>query len=45
MIAVGYPGDQALLSEKHLAREGAHRVRKEREEFVFHGRWPNENSL
>jgi nitroreductase len=39
MIAIGYPGDPALLSEKLREREGRERRREPLSEFVFGERW------
>ena len=38
-IAIGYPGDPAILPESMRERESAPRQRKRIEEFVHHGRW------
>jgi nitroreductase len=38
-IAVGYPGDPAILPESLRARASAPRTRRELGEFVFTGRW------
>jgi nitroreductase len=40
VIAAGYAGDPAALSESLRQRELAPRVRKPQEEFVFRGRFP-----
>jgi nitroreductase len=39
MMAIGYPADPSVLSEKHQEQEKASRVRKPQAEFVFRGRW------
>jgi nitroreductase len=39
MIAVGYPGDPALLSDRLRAREAQPRVRKPLTEFVYSATW------
>jgi nitroreductase len=39
MIAVGYPGDPALLSDRLRARETQPRVRKPVTEFVYSATW------
>ena len=39
MIAVGYPGDPAQLSDRLRAREGQPRVRKPLTEFVYSATW------
>jgi nitroreductase len=39
VIAVGYPGDPATLSEKLRKRELAPRERKPQHDFVFRGSW------
>jgi nitroreductase len=44
MMAIGYPGDPAMLDEKSKARQDAVRVRKPQKEFVFRGKWPTAQS-
>jgi nitroreductase len=39
MMAVGYPGDPALLSDRLRAREVQPRVRKPVTEFVYSATW------
>lgn len=39
MIAIGYPGDPAQLSDRLRAREGQPRVRKPLTEFVYSATW------
>jgi hypothetical protein len=39
MMAVGYPGDPALLSDRMRARETQPRVRKPVTEFVYSATW------
>lgn len=39
MMAVGYPGEQTLLSEDQIKREQGERVRKPISEFAFKGEW------
>jgi nitroreductase len=39
MMAVGYPGDPAILSERLRAREVQPRVRKPLTEFVYSATW------
>lgn len=39
-LAIGFPGDPALLGEKDGPREYAERHRRPVSEFLFHGRWP-----
>ena len=38
-IAIGYPGDPAILPEKFRQRESATRVRKPIADFTFSGQW------
>jgi nitroreductase len=45
MIAVGYPGDPALLSDRLRARETQPRVRKPVTEFVYSATWEQPSSL
>jgi nitroreductase len=45
MIAVGYPGDPAQLSDRLRAREGQPRVRKALTEFVYSATWEQLPSL
>jgi nitroreductase len=45
MIAVGYPGDPALLPERLRAREVQSRVRDPLTEFVFSATWKQPSSL
>jgi nitroreductase len=45
MIAVGYPGDPALLSEHLRAREAQPRVRKPLSELVYSATWEQPSSL
>jgi nitroreductase len=39
MVAVGYPGDPAVLDDRLRQREAAPRERKPQTEFVFSGMW------
>jgi hypothetical protein len=39
MMAIGYPGDPALLSDRQRARETQPRVRKPVTEFVYSATW------
>jgi len=39
MMAIGYPGDPALLSDRLRARETQARVRKPVTEFVYSATW------
>jgi|SRR5262245_31262542 len=45
MIAVGYPGDPAQLSDRLRAKEGLPRVRKPLTELVYSSRWEQLSSL
>lgn len=45
MIAVGYPGDPALLSEHLRAREVQPRVRKPPTELVYSATWEQPSPL
>ena len=45
MIAIGYPGDPAQLSDRLRAREVQPRVRKSVTEFVYSARWEQPSSL
>ena len=45
MIAVGYPGDLALLSDRLRARDAQPRVRKPLTEFVYSATWEQPSSL
>ena len=45
MIAVGYPGDPALLSDHLRAREAQPRVRKPSTEFVYSATWEQPSPL
>jgi len=45
MIAVGYPGDPALLSDRLRAREAQPRVRKPVTEFVYSATWEHPSLL
>ncbi|TKB65050.1 MAG: nitroreductase [Nitrospira sp.] len=45
MIAIGYPGDPAQLSDRLRAREVQPRVRKSVTEFVYSARWGQPSSL
>lgn len=45
MIAVGYPGDPALLSDRLRAREVQPRVRKPFTEFVYSATWEQPSLL
>jgi nitroreductase len=45
MIAIGYPGDLTLLSERLRAREVRSRVRNPLTEFVFSATWKQPSSL
>lgn len=45
MIAVGYPGDPALLSDRLRAQEPQPRVRKPLTEFVYSATWERPSSL
>ncbi len=45
MMAVGYPGDPALLSDRLRARETQPRVRKPVTEFVYSVTWEQPSSL
>ena len=45
MIAVGYPGDTALLSDHLRAREAQPRVRKPLTEFVYSAIWEQPSPL
>jgi nitroreductase len=45
MIAVGYPGDPALLSDGLRAREAQQRVRKPLTEFVYSATWEQPSPL
>jgi nitroreductase len=45
MIAIGYPGDPALLSDRLRAREAQPRVRKPVTEFVYSATWGQPSSL
>lgn len=40
MMAIGYPGDSAALSQELQERQAAARERKPRREFAFRGAWP-----
>ncbi|MGC1485207.1 MAG: nitroreductase family protein [Candidatus Acidiferrum sp.] len=44
-IAIGYPGDPKLLTEKLHDREVAPRTRKPLAEFVMSGRWGHTSSI
>jgi nitroreductase len=39
LIAVGYPGDESHLNEKHLESEHSERSRKPREEVISFNSW------
>ena len=45
IIAVGYPGDSALLSDRLRAREAQPRVRKPLTELVYSATWEQPTSL
>lgn len=45
MMAVGYPGDPGLLSDRLQARETQPRVRKPLSEFVYSATWEQPSSL
>ena len=45
MIAVGYPGDSALLSDRLRSREAQPRVRKPLTEFVYSATWEKPSRL
>jgi len=45
MIAIGYPGDPALLSDRLRAREIQPRVRKTATEFVYSTTWEHPSPL
>jgi nitroreductase len=45
MMAVGYPGDPALLSDRLRERETQPRVRKSLSEFLYSGTWGQPSSL
>ena len=45
MMAVGYPGDPAVLSDRLRAREAQTRVRKPLMEFVYSATWKQPSSL
>lgn len=45
MIAIGYPGDPFLLSDRLRARENQPRVRKPATEFVYSATWGQSSSL
>ena len=45
MIAVGYPGDPALLSDRLRAREAQPRVRKPLSELVYSATWEQPSPL
>jgi nitroreductase len=45
MMAVGYPGDPALLSDRLRVREAQPRVRKPVTEFVYSATWGQPSSL
>jgi nitroreductase len=45
MMAVGYPGDSALLSDRLRMREVQPRVRKPLNEFVYSATWKQPSSL
>ena len=39
MLAIGYPGDHASLSEELQKREDSPRTRNSVEQFAFRGTW------
>jgi nitroreductase len=45
MMAIGYPGDPALLSDRQRARETQPRVRKAATEFVYSATWEQPSPL
>lgn len=45
MIAVGYPGDPALLSDRLRAREAQPRVRRPLTELVYSSTWGRQSTL
>ncbi len=45
MMAIGYPGDPALLPDRLRAREGQPRVRRPVTEFVYSTMWRQPSSL
>jgi nitroreductase len=45
MMAIGYPGDPALLSDRQRARETQPRVRKPVTEFVYSATWEQPSPL
>ena len=45
MMAIGYPGDPALLSDRQRARETQPRVRKAVTEFVYSATWEQPSPL
>ncbi|NWF74553.1 MAG: nitroreductase family protein [Nitrospirae bacterium] len=45
MMAIGYPGDPALLSDRLRARETQPRVRKPMTEFVYSATWEQPSTI